>query len=64
MRTLMARHADIELLVKVGEYQPGSDATADEAIAKIDRINAFLRQHPSECVSFEETRQQMREIVR
>jgi type III secretion protein N (ATPase) len=63
MRTLMARHADIELLVRVGEYQQGSDPVADEAIAKIDRINAFLRQQPTECVSLEETRRHMREIV-
>jgi ATP synthase in type III secretion protein N len=63
IRTLMARHADIELLVRVGEYQQGSDPVADEAIAKIDRINAFLRQHPTECVSLEQTRRHMREIV-
>jgi ATP synthase in type III secretion protein N len=63
IRTLLARHADVELLVRVGEYQQGSDPVADEAIAKIDRINAFLRQPSNECVSLAETRQRMREIV-
>jgi len=63
MRTLLARYADVELLVRVGEYQQGTDPTADEAIAKIERINAFLRQSSSERVSLIQTRQHMREIV-
>ena len=36
MRELMAKYADVELLVKIGEYKAGSDKVADEAIAKID----------------------------
>jgi len=64
IRTLIARHADIELLVRVGEYKQGSDPLADEAIAKIERINSFLRQPPTEYASMEETRRQMREIAR
>ena len=61
--TLIARYADVELLVRVGEYQKGTDPIADEAIAKIERINAFLRQSSSERVSLIQTRQHMREIV-
>jgi type III secretion protein N (ATPase) len=64
IRTLIARHADIELLVRVGEYKQGSDPLADEAIAKIERINSFLRQPPTEYASMEDTRRQMREIAR
>jgi len=64
MRALIARYADVELLVRVGEYQRGSDAVTDEAIAKIARINAFLCQPPSEHATWEETRRKMREIVR
>ena len=63
MRTLLSRYADVELLVRVGEYQQGTDPIADEAIAKIERINAFLRQSSSERVSLIQTRQHMREIV-
>lgn len=44
VRSLLARHAEIELLLRVGEYQPGSDPVADEAVAKIGAINDFLRQ--------------------
>ncbi len=62
-RELLARHAEVELLVRVGEYQRGVDQVADEAINKIDRINGFLRQASGALVAMEETRRQMREIV-
>jgi len=64
IRELIARHADIELLVRVGEYKRGSDPLADEALAKIDRINSFLCQRPSADHSADETRRQMQEIAR
>jgi type III secretion protein N (ATPase) len=54
VRELIAKFQDIELLVKVGEYEEGSDATADEAIAKIDSINRFLKQDINEHVSFDD----------
>ena len=63
IRELLARQAEVELLVRVGEYQAGSDADADEAIAKIDRINAFLRQAGGERETLEEISRRMREIV-
>jgi len=47
-RELMAKYAEVELLVKIGEYKRGGDATADEAIDKIDDIRKFLRQKTSE----------------
>ena len=63
IRELLARYAEVELLVRVGEYQRGSDPVADEAIAKIQRIDGFLRQAHGTCASFEETRQQMKELA-
>ena len=53
-RELIAKFQEIELLVKVGEYQEGSDATADEAIEKIELINQFLKQDINEKVSFDD----------
>jgi ATP synthase in type III secretion protein N len=64
IRELLARHAEVELLVRVGEFQRGTDAVADEAISKIDRINDFLRQASATRATIAETRGQMREIVR
>jgi ATP synthase in type III secretion protein N len=63
LRELLARYADVELLLRVGEYKQGSDPLADEAISKIDRINAFLRQSSAAHCTIEETHRQMREIV-
>lgn len=47
VRSLIARHRDIELLLQVGEYRSGSDPIADEAIAKLPAIKAFLSQSAS-----------------
>lgn len=48
LRALIARHREIELLIQVGEYRAGSDALADEAIAKMPAIHAFLNQPTDE----------------
>lgn len=63
IRELMARHAEVELLLRVGEYKSGSDPVADEAVAKIDRINSFLRQTSEEHDPIDEVRRRMRELV-
>ncbi|CAM5627476.1 F0F1 ATP synthase subunit beta [Mycolicibacterium aubagnense] len=63
LRQLMARYADIELLIQVGEYKAGGDPLADEAMSKIDAINAFLQQASEQSESMEGTRQRMRKIV-
>ena len=48
VRRLLAKYKEIETLLQVGEYKDGSDALADEAIAKIDAIRAFLNQRTDE----------------
>jgi len=63
IRELMSRHTEVELLVRIGEYQKGSDAVADEAVAKIDRINAFLRQPSDQQEAMEHTTGRLRDIV-
>ncbi|QDQ25066.1 EscN/YscN/HrcN family type III secretion system ATPase [Chitinimonas arctica] len=55
VRRMMARYKEIELLVRVGEYQKGQDAEADEALARRDAIGAFLRQGVDEKSSLEDT---------
>ena len=42
IRAMLARHAEIELLLRMGEYAHGSDVLADEAIRKLDSIREFL----------------------
>jgi type III secretion protein N (ATPase) len=55
IRSLMAKHKEIEFLVRVGEYQAGVDAEGDEAIAKIEAINTFLKQRTEEVCGAAET---------
>jgi type III secretion protein N (ATPase) len=55
LRSILAKYAEIELLVQIGEYQKGNDAVADLAIEKIAAVNNFLRQGLDERSSFEET---------
>ncbi len=63
MRELMAKYADVELLVKIGEYKQGSDKLADEAIGKIEAIRSFLKQGTKERIAFEETIAKLGEIT-
>ncbi len=63
LRELLSKYEDIELLVKIGEYQQGSDPAADEAIAKIDAVNAFLKQGIHEKSTFDQTLEKLSQIV-
>jgi type III secretion protein N (ATPase) len=63
VRELLARYADIEILVRVGEYKTGTDQKSDEALAKIDRINAFLRQPFGAPAPMSSTIQELQEIA-
>ncbi len=63
LRELMAGYAEVELLVRIGEYQAGSDARADEAIARRDAIVRFLRQDSGDLVPFDEVVSQLKRVV-
>jgi len=55
LRALMAKYNEVELLLRIGEYKPGSDAETDEAIELHDKIEKFLCQGLFEKNSYEET---------
>ena len=59
LRSILAKYQDVELLLKIGEYQKGADRETDEAISKIDAVNAFLKQGLTERNSYEETIQML-----
>ncbi len=63
LRQLLAKYAEVEMLIKLGEYKPGGDAVTDEAVKKIDAINAFLKQGTHEKAEFDETIKKMASIV-
>ena len=63
LREILAKYQEVELLLKIGEYQKGADRATDEAIAKIDKVNAFLCQGLKEKPGYEETIRKLMEAV-
>ncbi len=59
LRSILAKYQEVELLLKIGEYQKGADRETDEAISKIDAVNAFLKQGLTERHNYEETIQML-----
>lgn len=57
LRRLLAIYREVELLVRVGEYQRGEDPIADLAVNNHAAINAFLQQghHQPESFTTEKT---------
>ncbi|WP_243455734.1 FliI/YscN family ATPase [Sphingosinicella sp. BN140058] len=54
LRAMLAKLDEIELLVQIGEYQPGRDQLADRALAERGAIAAFLRQTRDDRASLTE----------
>ena len=63
LREILAKYQEVELLLKIGEYQKGADRATDEAIAKIDKVNAFLCQGLAERPAYDETIRRLKEAV-
>jgi flagellum-specific ATP synthase len=53
-RSLLALHADMADMVRLGAYRAGSDPDVDEAVALAPRIEAMLRQERGECTGIED----------
>ena len=63
LRALMASFKDVEFLLRVGEYQAGSDPQADRAIERMPAIKALLQQRSDEAADFDTTVRTMQEVV-
>jgi len=63
LRQLLARHAEVEFLLRVGEYQAGSDPLADRAIERLPALKALLQQRSDEAAEMGATLAQLREAV-
>jgi type III secretion protein N (ATPase) len=64
IREVLANYKKNELLIRIGEYKPGSDKNADFAIKYIDKVNRFLKQQVDEKSTFEETLQQLQALFK
>jgi len=55
MRNLLSTYETNRDLINIGAYKKGSDQKIDEAIIKIDKINAFLQQDIMEMFDYKKT---------
>lgn len=55
LRNLLSLYTNSADLISIGAYKKGTNPALDEAIKKIDKINAFLMQGRTEAFSMEET---------
>jgi flagellum-specific ATP synthase len=62
IRQLLAAYNEAEDLINVGAYARGSNMLIDEAIEKMDDINAFLRQRVDEKAELQDTLARLGEI--
>lgn len=63
VRDSMARYAQVELLIRLGEYVPGTDPQTDSAIERHDVIERFLRQDVKTISEFSDTRNHLLELI-
>ena len=62
-RKVMATYADMEELIRLGAYRPGSSPEVDEAIALHPALEAFLAQDKAQSTSLAEGYQRLAEIL-
>ncbi len=63
LRDIMSVYEKNSDLVAIGAYKAGTNRKLDFALTKIDGINQFLMQGVNEAFSYEETLQQMEQIL-
>ncbi len=62
VREVLANYKKNELLIRIGEYKPGSDKNADFSLKYIDKVNRFLKQQVAEKCSMEDTLRQLKAL--
>jgi flagellum-specific ATP synthase len=62
-RRVMATHADMEELIRLGAYRAGSSPEVDKAIALNPALEAFLAQDKAESTSLSEGYQRLAQIL-
>jgi type III secretion protein N (ATPase) len=64
LRSLMAKYDEVEMLLQVGEFQPGNDPLADAAVQRADEIREFLNQRTSDLQSYEDILYELEQVAR
>jgi len=63
-RQVMATYADMEELIRLGAYRPGSSAEVDEAVRLNEPLEEFLRQGKDEATSLASGYAQLEQILK
>ena len=63
LRAMLARHAEVEFLLRVGEYQAGSDRLADLAIERMPAMRGLLTQGSDEPADFDATIARLQQVT-
>ncbi|MDY0220905.1 MAG: type III secretion system ATPase SctN [Desulfobacterium sp.] len=63
LRKVLAKYSELEILVQIGEYEKGADKEADDALARIDNVNRFLRQGLEDHSTFDQTLEALKQVV-
>lgn len=63
LKNIMAIYKNAEDLINIGAYVKGSNKNIDNAIDKIDKINAFLKQRTHDKFEIEDVLETLRNIV-
>ena len=63
LRNLLGLYQKNADLISIGAYKRGTNAALDEAVGKINKINAFLQQSIDESFTYEDTLKLMKEIA-
>lgn len=64
VRTLLSRHRALEWLIALGEYEPGHDSAADEAVARHPKLAELVKQDLRTPAPWETTLEQLHDCVR
>jgi ATP synthase in type III secretion protein N len=64
LRALMAKYQDVEVLLRIGEFQRGMDALADAAVDRRDEIDAFLCQGRLDRITLADTVARLKGVTR
>ncbi len=63
LRNMMSVYKDNEDLISIGAYKRGGNATLDNAVDHMDRINRFLTQKVGEAFYFDETKELLKQTI-
>ncbi len=63
LRLLLSKYEEVELLLRVGEYQKGNDPLTDEAVKKHNEILKYLQQPHTESIPYQTALKQLLQIA-